>query len=156
MDTSTPSAETSPQKTRSSYLAAALIVVLGVVLAVNYWGAPARTEVSTTGGDSLAVDPKLGVTFEATDLSTVTVAHAADMTVLEAMRAVEQANHAWKFAYQGTGVSTFLVSIADQENEGASGRNWQYEINGQHAQRGIGTQILEPGDQVLWKFAPSQ
>lgn len=153
MENSTPTGDSRPKNPRGFYLAAALIVVLGVVLAVNYWGAPTRTEVSTSGGESSPVDPALGVTFEAVDLPTVTVSHAHEMTVLDAMRAVEQADHAWKFAYQGTGVSTFLVSIADQENEGASGRNWQYEINGKHAQRGIGTQTLEPGDQVLWKFA---
>ncbi|WP_442482115.1 DUF4430 domain-containing protein [Aeoliella sp. SH292] len=148
-----PATEERPKNPRGLYLVPALIVVLGVVLAVNYWGAPTRTEVSTTGGGSSPVDPLLGVTFEAVDLPPVTVAHVRNMTVLDAMRAVEQANHAWKFAYQGTGVSTFLVSIADQENEGASGRNWQYEINGEHAQRGIGTQTLKRGDQVLWKFA---
>jgi hypothetical protein len=153
MENSTHAADTRPENPKGLYLVAALIAVLGVVLAVNYWGAPTRIEVSTTGGQSSPVDPLLGVTFEAADLPTVAVSHAAGMTVLDAMRAVEQADHAWKFAYKGTGVSTFLVSIADQENEGAAGRNWQYEINGQHAQRGIGTQTLEPGDQVLWKFA---
>lgn len=141
---------------RGLYLAAALAAVLGVVLAVNHWAAPTRIEVATTGGTAAEIDPGVGVTFESGQLPKVIIAHEPEMTVLDAMRQVEQADHAWKFAYQGSGSSTFLLSIADQENEGASGRNWQYEINGQHAQQGIGTQTLEPGDQVLWKFAPSE
>jgi len=57
------------------------------------------------------------------------------------------------FTQQGEGEAGFLQSIEGLKNQGGSGRNWTYEVNGRYAERGFCLQKLEPEDRVLWKFA---
>lgn len=56
--------------------------------------------------------------------------------------------------WRGSGEMAFLESLAGTENQGADGLNWQFEVNGDYADRGAGAVGLEPGDRVLWKLAP--
>jgi hypothetical protein len=60
------------------------------------------------------------------------------------------------FGQKGRGESAFLTQIAGFENEGAGGRNWMYSVNGQRGDRSFEIYELQPGDHVLWSFAPPQ
>jgi hypothetical protein len=57
---------------------------------------------------------------------------------------------------QGSGASAFLTQINDAPNEGADGRNWTYQVNGQHADRPFAAYELQPGDAVLWRYGKAQ
>ncbi len=61
-----------------------------------------------------------------------------------------------RIVQQGSGSSAFLTQIDDVTNEGAGGRNWMYSVNGQRADRSFAIYELQPGDHVLWSFAPPQ
>jgi hypothetical protein len=56
---------------------------------------------------------------------------------------------------KGAGQSAFVTAIDGVANEGAAGRNWVYTVNGESADRSFAVYELEPGDRVLWMFAPS-
>ncbi|QDV72205.1 DUF4430 domain-containing protein [Botrimarina mediterranea] len=56
--------------------------------------------------------------------------------------------------WQGEGAMAMLTSLRGRPNEGASGLNWQFEVNGEYATRSAGAVELRPGDSVLWKLAP--
>jgi hypothetical protein len=56
----------------------------------------------------------------------------------------------------GSGKSAFLASLDGIENEGASGRNWTYSVNGKMGDRSFAVYALQPGDQVLWTFGTQQ
>lgn len=73
---------------------------------------------------------------------------AEGLTVAEAT--AQAADTQW----QGEGEMTMLTSLKGRPNEGASGLNWQFEVNGKYATRGAGAVELRPGDSVLWKRAP--
>lgn len=77
------------------------------------------------------------------------------MTVLDAMKAVENHPRGVKIEYRGSGATAFLVRIDDVENEG-SGRNWIYRVNGELAKRSFAVHPLQRGDAVLWKFEKSR
>jgi hypothetical protein len=78
------------------------------------------------------------------------------MTVGDAMTSAARASdedEPIKFAQQGTVASAFLTELDGIANEGAGGRNWTYQVNGQRADRSFAVCELRPGDQVLWRFA---
>lgn len=55
--------------------------------------------------------------------------------------------------FTGSGPSAFLTSIAEIENEGTAGRNWQYWVDGERGNVSADAMPLEPGAALLWKFA---
>ena len=55
---------------------------------------------------------------------------------------------------QGTDQTAFLTGIFGVANEGAGGKNWTYEVNGEGADRSFAVYELHAGDRVLWSFAP--
>lgn len=151
------SADPTSATNRPANLALALAIVLGVVLLVNWLG---RSEVTRVqgGGQNTATDAKLGVTMTTGEgdlgLPTLVVPYNAGETVLDALQKAAERDGSWRFAYEGSGAKAFLIELGGRANEQGDGRYWQYEVNGQHAAVGIGAQRLEPGDRVLWKFAP--
>lgn len=57
---------------------------------------------------------------------------------------------------KGTGKIAFLTGINGIENQGADGRNWIYEVNGQSGDRSFADYELYAGDSVLWTFRASR
>lgn len=159
MTDSPQATETSPPNSQGWRIAALLVVVLAVVVAVNHFARQSVTEVQTDHAEkpnAFTVDPAEGVTLLTSgdpELPTVTVAFRPGMVVLDALMAAEQANEQWRFTYSGKGDKALLTTLAGLESEGGDGRNWLYEVSGELAQQSIGVQTVEPGDQVLWKFA---
>lgn len=78
------------------------------------------------------------------------------LTLLDAMRSLARRHQGWKFEYAGRGEKAMLTQLAGKENEGAGGRNWIYQVNGEWAKQSFGAYYPLPGDRVLWKFAPSE
>jgi hypothetical protein len=74
------------------------------------------------------------------------------MTVRDAMQGAPNV----RFQQQGSGASAFLMTLENQSNEGAGGRNWMYSVNGQRADRSFAVYELAAGDHVLWTFTPPQ
>ncbi|MEX2317747.1 MAG: DUF4430 domain-containing protein [Pirellulales bacterium] len=138
-----------------------LAVVLAAILLLNRtW---IRPSIPTTGGSpsagpatavandqtiSLAIDFGEGLRREWNSVS-----WRDGMTVADVLSAAARpTGDELEFAQQGTGASAFLTRFGDTENEGAGGRNWTYLVNGKHADRSFAVYVLQPGDQVLWKF----
>ena len=81
------------------------------------------------------------------------VAWIAGTTVFEAtLRAADEPG--WRSEWRGEGEMAFLESLGGVPNGGADGLNWQFEVNGEYAERGAGATTLAPGDRGLWKLAP--
>jgi len=59
-----------------------------------------------------------------------------------------------ELAQMGSGQGAFMRAIDGVANEGADGKNWTYEVNGQSADRSFAVYTLRPGDRVLWSFGP--
>ena len=79
-----------------------------------------------------------------------------EMTVADALSAARDFQPGLQFEQIGTGESGFLNSLEGLTNEGASGRNWIYEVDGQHAHVGFCVEKLQSGSRVLWKFTDEQ
>jgi len=75
------------------------------------------------------------------------------LTVEKLMQEAARYRPGIHFTQHGEGEAGLLQSIEGLKNQGGSGRNWTYEVNGQYAETGFCLQKLEPGDRVLWKFA---
>ena len=125
-------------------------VVACLVIASTLAGCDAKTEAPPISW-SLTIDFGEGKTKEFAKL-----AGHDGMTVLAAMQAASKDQQGFKFATVGdrTGKSAFIDHIEGVKNEGAGAeaKNWTYELNGQRAQLGAGSQKLKDGDVVLWKF----
>lgn len=74
------------------------------------------------------------------------------MTVLDAMNVVKDKSPGIEFVYGGKGRTALLTRIDDVKNEGASGLNWIFDVNGKLADRGFGVFSLQANDVVTWKF----
>jgi len=75
------------------------------------------------------------------------------LTVEDLMHQASRHRPGINFSQHGEGETGFLQSIEGLKNQGASGRNWMYEVNDRFAEMSFCLQKLEPGDRVLWKFA---
>jgi Domain of unknown function (DUF4430) len=75
------------------------------------------------------------------------------MTVFDLMTAASKHSHALSFKHSGAGEFAFLHEIEGVKNEGASGKNWTYQVDGQRAKVGMGSMKLKVGNHVLWRFA---
>ncbi len=74
------------------------------------------------------------------------------MTVFEAMTAASKHSRALSFKHSGSGEFAFLNEIEGVKNEGASGKNWTYKVDGERAKVGMGSMKLKEGSHVLWLF----
>jgi hypothetical protein len=82
------------------------------------------------------------------------VAWRSGMTVRDLTRESRREN--LKLVVKGTGASAFLASLDGVENEGADGRNWMYQVNGEPGDRSFAIYELAPSDRVLWTFGKPQ
>lgn len=74
------------------------------------------------------------------------------MTVFDALNIAAKHSRALQFKHSGSGEFAFLTEIEGVKNEGASGKNWTYKVDGQRAKVGMGSMKLKEGSHVLWTF----
>ncbi len=144
-----------------------LPLVLAIVLAavLLFKGLPREGGARRPGADNSSSTPgvaspdpaalPVSLTIEFAGGRQPFVAEAAwfrGMTVRDALQQVRRV----ELEEQGTGQAAFLTSINGVGNEGASGRNWLYSVNGKSADRSYAAYIVEPGDRILWTFVTSQ
>jgi hypothetical protein len=77
----------------------------------------------------------------------------ADMTVADVMDEARQFQPAIRYTQMGEGAGGFLTDLEGLKNEGASGRNWQYEVAGKPGNKSFCLQTVMPGEVVRWTFA---
>jgi hypothetical protein len=82
------------------------------------------------------------------------VAWRSGMTVRDLTRETRRENR--NLVVKGSGASAFLASLDGVENEGADGRNWMYQVNGEPGDRSFAIYELAPSDRVLWTFGKPQ
>ena len=75
-----------------------------------------------------------------------------EMTVEGLLQAARRFRPGITFSQQGEGESGFLAALEGLANEGAGGRNWKYEVDGEHGRVSHCLQKISLGQQVLWKF----
>ena len=80
----------------------------------------------------------------------------AGMTVADLMLQAREFRPGIDFTQQGEGAGGFLTSLDGLQNQGASGRNWRYEVDGRHGEVSFSVQDLQPGMRVLWEFAAEE
>ena len=76
----------------------------------------------------------------------------AGMTVADLLVAAREFRPGVEFVQVGAGEGGFLQSLDGLSNEGASGRNWLYQVDGQHAHRSFCLETIKTGRHILWKF----
>ena len=112
---------------------------------------------STTSAEPSGQSVTLTIQFaDASERQFDAVSWHDGMTVGDLMTAASQRPDGLRYALRGSGEMAFLTRIDDTENEGASGRNWTYTVNGARADRSFAVYRLAPGDHVLWTFAGSE
>ena len=74
------------------------------------------------------------------------------LTVLEATKLAEKHPRGITTKSRSSGSTAFLTQIDDVSNEGGSGRNWVFRVNGKLGDRSCGVYKVEAGGTVLWRF----
>jgi uncharacterized protein DUF4430 len=79
-------------------------------------------------------------------------------TVSDAMKAATTRPHGISFGFTGSGDSTVLTKIDDEQNQGggAGKKNWQYWVNGTYGDRSFATFELQAQDTIVWRFTTEQ
>ena len=76
-----------------------------------------------------------------------------DMTVADVMSAAREFRPGISYAQVGEGAGGFLNQLEGLKNEGASGRNWRYEVAGTPGTMSFCLQKVGSGELVRWWFA---
>jgi hypothetical protein len=132
----------------------ALVVLLGLVLAQRRWlpaGDASNATVQPSTGEVVALTIDRSAVVETHDIG-----WHPGLTVLGVLEAYSAEHTAEPLSVVGSGASALVTAAAGRTNEGAGGLNWQFELNGQYGTKSAGVTPVEPGDRVLWKFAPFQ
>ena len=74
------------------------------------------------------------------------------MTVNDVLEFAAKHRHGISFKARGKGATALLYRIDDLENEGGSGLNWIFRVNGKLGDRSFAITPLADGDRILWKF----
>ncbi len=77
----------------------------------------------------------------------------AGMTAADVMAAARDFQPGITYEQIGEGEGGFLTQLEGLKNEGASGRNWRYEVAGTPGTKSFCLQEVAPGEQVRWWFA---
>ena len=95
----------------------------------------------------------LKVDFGSANKSSLTMAVpcSADSTVLSILDRAQNIGDL-KFKSSGTGERAFVQSIDGVSNEGDSGSNWIYSVDGETGKTGAGVAKVAPQQAVEWKF----
>ena len=75
-----------------------------------------------------------------------------DMNVGDVMTFASQHARGIKFKSRGSGATALLYRIDDLENEGGSGLNWIFRVNGELGDRSYAITPIAANDRILWKF----
>jgi hypothetical protein len=75
------------------------------------------------------------------------------MTVADVMDEARNFQPALRYAQVGEGAGGFLTELEGLKNEGASGRNWQYDVAGTPGNKSFCLQTVAYGELVRWTFA---
>ncbi len=73
-----------------------------------------------------------------------------DATVGDVMQRLAASDAFADIELSGSGERMFIPAIGEHRTSGGEG--WMYELNGQWAKQGIGTQRISDGDIILWKY----
>lgn len=142
-----------------------LAVVLAAIMALNGRGIRVGEKVQQSAGVEPAAAETSGKTVsleidfgDRGQRRVHSVSWREGMTVADVLAAAGRGEQPAPLEYvvQGSGASAYLAEIAGVANAGAGGPNWTYTVNDQRADRGLAVYELEPGDRVLWSFAPSE
>jgi hypothetical protein len=106
---------------------------------------PAAAKSKTTVALSIEFPGDVEVQYKA-------IAYTEGMTVFDLLSTAAKHSRPLKFKHAGSGEFAFLTEIDGVKNEGASGKNWTYKVDGERAKVGMGSQKLKAGSQVLWIF----
>ena len=77
----------------------------------------------------------------------------AEMTVADVLEQARSFQPGISFKQEGEGATGFLTELEGLKNEGASGRNWQYEVAGSPGTMSFCLQTVAAGELVRWSFA---
>jgi hypothetical protein len=117
-------------------------------------GGPGATRIESTPPSRTRETVSLTFRFSEGDERKIEpIAWHRGMTVDDLMTAASRVPGGIRYAMRGAGEMAFLTRIDNIVNEGASGRNWTYTVNGERADKSFAVYELEPGDHVLWTFA---
>lgn len=119
----------------------------GLGTSTNDTTLPSRT------GETVSLTFRFG---EGDDRKLEPIAWHQGMTVDDLMTAASRVPGGIRYAMRGVGEMAFLTRIDNIANEGATGRNWTYTVNGERADKSFAVYRLEPGDHVLWTFAAGE
>jgi hypothetical protein len=81
------------------------------------------------------------------------VPYEAEMTVADVLAQAREFRPGITFTHIGAGKGGFLTELEGLKNEGASGRNWRYEVAGTPGTMSFCLQKVAAGDLVRWSFA---
>jgi len=129
------------------------VLAAAVVLVAAGWATCPAAENSDENTVRLIVDYGDGAAKTLANLP-----WAKGRTVFDAMKAATTRPHGISFGFTGSGDSTVLTKIDDEQNQGggAGKKNWQYWVNGTYGDRSFATYELQAQDTVVWRFTTEQ
>jgi hypothetical protein len=164
-DDSSPAGPPGDFSPRSNSWTLPLVLVAGAAL-VGTWlllnEAARRPQAPAPGGDSVknwtpAPRPEgetatLAIDFGNGARREFVLPWSEKLTLGKLMREARDFRPGIRYTQKGKGKMAFLTSLEGVENQGASGRNWLYEIDGNHGKVSFEIQPLEAGAKVLWVY----
>jgi len=149
-------------------LLAVVVLIVGLVGTRDWQGHSAPTTDPSRGGPGLAAawTPSAPAQGETVSLEIdfgngaqkrfAALPWQPEMTVAGLLQEARQFRPGIQFRQRGEGAGGFLTGLDGLPNEGAGGKNWKFEVDGEHGRTSFCLQTLLPGAHVLWKFASDE
>lgn len=126
------------------------IGLLAILMVAGCDSGPKTKSAEASRRDIGTVD--LAVNFgETPDPIAVAVVCSEDSTVLSILERAHNMKEL-NLKFRGQGETAFVESINGIKNEGASGKNWIYRVNGKTGDKSAGIYEVDPQDKVSWQF----
>ena len=134
-----------------------MLMAIGLALMIPMVGCNQKTETAKSSASGTASETALGTVELNVDFGErkarkeLRVPCSRDSTVYSIL---ERARNMGDLTFHSTDFQgkAFVRSIDDIENEGASGDNWTYSVNGTLAKVGCSDFTVKPKDTITWKL----
>lgn len=136
-----------------------ILLIVAAVLSTFFLvpESPKPTEVNPSA--TAPAEEKINVTFKIVapeKTQELTVAVSPKSTVYDAMEVLNQEKKLVVVFKTFAGMGAMVETIDGVANDTAANKFWLYYINGQSAQVGISSYVLQPKDVIEWKYEVSQ
>lgn len=127
----------------------ALLALLAILLALPFHSHRLLAQGQTSTDEPVVVILRFG---DGSERHYTQIRWTDGLTALDALQRAADHPRGFPLQVRGKGKTAFVVSIDGLSNEGDSGKNWIFRVNGTVGEQSAGVVSVSAGGRVEWNF----